>query len=410
MDGDGCSGSDDFLKDPKYDIVLTIRVGPSCKGGGLGTTGLAMARAKNDEPVRSTIKVIAHEIGHAIGFAHASGWGVPISGVRPNYELSEYGNDFDFMGSAYPGKAIATSEITAMIANPAYVPVGRAQEIRSSQDVHIAGPWSEQGPATVLVPMQVSDITTELDPDNRSAGRTVEKNVMSNGLSLEWYTYQTRDPNKRWPDDIVTIYGVSIRQIPHSFDHALWLSGRIDTTYSHLPTILFPLYLKIGESFTIPKRIANSTDVVTTLTPSEWNEPSAFKITLLAANADGIDVHIDMPAMPARSAKHLSYNNTDNGKKCRSKYGTHRANRLMGTLGCDKLIGLAGNDYLFGLAGSDTLNGGAGTDRIFAGAGNDIIFARDNTRDFINCGPGNDRAIVDKKDKVARNCERVQRR
>ena len=52
---------------------------------------------------------------------------------------------------------------------------------------------------------------------------------------------------------------------------------------------------------------------------------------------------------------------------------------------------------------------GKGKDRVAAGAGPDVIYARDGDRDVIACGLGRDLVIADRKDKVARDCERVRR-
>ena len=41
-------------------------------------------------------------------------------------------------------------------------------------------------------------------------------------------------------------------------------------------------------------------------------------------------------------------------------------------------------------------------------SGNDIVVARDRNVDLIACGPGSDRAVVDRRDIVA-GCERTER-
>jgi hypothetical protein len=112
------------------------------------------------------------------------------------------------------------------------------------------------------------------------------------------------------------------------------------------------------------------------------------------------------------------------------RIGTNRTDRLLGTGGHDFLFGRGGNDTLRGLEGNDQLDGGpgddlldggAGADRIScgtglrdgvrAGAGSDSIQCRDRGRgrDVVDCGPGRDRAVVDRFD-VVRNCEVVVRR
>jgi Ca2+-binding RTX toxin-like protein len=97
-----------------------------------------------------------------------------------------------------------------------------------------------------------------------------------------------------------------------------------------------------------------------------------------------------------------------------------------GSAGNDTLNGLAGNDTLIGGSGNDRLSGGLGNDRMSGGAGadiliagpgrnvlrgslgNDVLSARNRQRDVVDCGPGRDRARVDRID-VVRGCERVVR-
>jgi Ca2+-binding RTX toxin-like protein len=89
--------------------------------------------------------------------------------------------------------------------------------------------------------------------------------------------------------------------------------------------------------------------------------------------------------------------------------GTPRADLLRGTPAADKVLGAAGADRLFGYAGDDLLVGGPGRDRMYGGTGNDRLLARDGTRDYVDCGPGRDVAVVDLIDAVAGNCEVVQK-
>jgi Ca2+-binding RTX toxin-like protein len=133
--------------------------------------------------------------------------------------------------------------------------------------------------------------------------------------------------------------------------------------------------------------------------------------------------------------------------------GTGRGERLVGTNGPDTITGHAGPDRVFALGGNDTLNGNLGADRMFAGRGDDrsfggfgddVIFAqrgvdesfggpgddrlwalaradvrrpgvdtlhgeqgddvfrtRDGEPDVIDCGPGRDRALLDRVDVIA---------
>jgi uncharacterized repeat protein (TIGR01451 family) len=88
--------------------------------------------------------------------------------------------------------------------------------------------------------------------------------------------------------------------------------------------------------------------------------------------------------------------------------GTIRSESLRGTATADRIFGLRGNDKLFGLSGSDLLDGGSGRDLISGGPGGDRLLARDGERDSVQCGPGDDTARVDLRDRVSA-CETVRR-
>jgi len=104
--------------------------------------------------------------------------------------------------------------------------------------------------------------------------------------------------------------------------------------------------------------------------------------------------------------------------------GTSKADRLEGTERGDLLKGLGGNDVLVGGDGADVLVGGKGNDKLrggprrdgfnmrngveLAAPGNDRIYARDGGNDEINCGAGNDVAIVDATEDGVIDCEVVQ--
>jgi RTX calcium-binding nonapeptide repeat (4 copies) len=106
-------------------------------------------------------------------------------------------------------------------------------------------------------------------------------------------------------------------------------------------------------------------------------------------------------------------------KACATRKTGSRKNQTLrgGRLG-DLLAGLGGNDVLRGLAGADCLNGGkgndlliggSGVDRFSGGPGKDRILAKDSTRESVDCGPGRDTVVADRKDRL-RRCERVTRR
>ena len=74
--------------------------------------------------------------------------------------------------------------------------------------------------------------------------------------------------------------------------------------------------------------------------------------------------------------------------------------------GNDELEGGRGFDRLFGGPGDDTLNGGFGHDVIFGGPGNDDVRAVGGGADTIDCGPGYDTVVKDRRDTV-HGCEVV---
>lgn len=81
---------------------------------------------------------------------------------------------------------------------------------------------------------------------------------------------------------------------------------------------------------------------------------------------------------------------------------------IAGGDGDDSLLGGAGDDSLLGGAGHDGLDGGAGRDVHRGGPGHDRIQSADGRGERIDCGPGRDRAVVDRSDRV-RGCETVKR-
>jgi Ca2+-binding RTX toxin-like protein len=78
--------------------------------------------------------------------------------------------------------------------------------------------------------------------------------------------------------------------------------------------------------------------------------------------------------------------------------------------GSDRANGGSGDDRVSGGTGNDRLAGGRGRDRLSGGSGRDSINARDGRRDRVSCGRGRDRVRADRRDRIARDCERVGRR
>ena len=92
------------------------------------------------------------------------------------------------------------------------------------------------------------------------------------------------------------------------------------------------------------------------------------------------------------------------------------ADIIRGGAGADTLNGGPGRDIIGGGAGADTINGGAGDDIIQGGAGRDSVAAgagddivrvwADGTPDTVDCGSGDDRAVIGSTDSAS-GCETV---
>jgi Ca2+-binding RTX toxin-like protein len=78
--------------------------------------------------------------------------------------------------------------------------------------------------------------------------------------------------------------------------------------------------------------------------------------------------------------------------------GTPQSDTLAGANGADTLIGKANGDTLRGARGADTLKPGPGEDVLKGGKGSDLLKARDGETDLVDCGRGQDTAIVDGDD------------
>ena len=105
--------------------------------------------------------------------------------------------------------------------------------------------------------------------------------------------------------------------------------------------------------------------------------------------------------------------------------GRGGADDLRAGSGRETIDGGAGDDRIEGGFNHDVLTGGPGSDVIYGDStsgncggygqsctipfGNDTINARDGAADQIDCGAGEDKAVVDALDTVAANCETVDR-
>jgi hypothetical protein len=70
------------------------------------------------------------------------------------------------------------------------------------------------------------------------------------------------------------------------------------------------------------------------------------------------------------------------------------------------LVGGTGNDRITAGDGNDTIYGGEDHDVLAGGDGNDRINSLGAQRDNVDCGPGNDRAEADDRDRVV-HCEHI---
>ena len=86
---------------------------------------------------------------------------------------------------------------------------------------------------------------------------------------------------------------------------------------------------------------------------------------------------------------------------------------MVGGSGNDSVIGGRGSDNVLGEEGNDLVADGPArefsTDNVSGGDGNDVVAAvnRPAFVDIVSCGGGFDRVIVDRKDVLAPDCEKV---
>ncbi len=78
-----------------------------------------------------------------------------------------------------------------------------------------------------------------------------------------------------------------------------------------------------------------------------------------------------------------------------------------GTGDDDVLNGSGDGDRINGRGGDDVIDGRGGEDCLAGGAGRDKVNAKDGDRDVVRCGDGQDRARVDREDRVV-GCEHVR--
>jgi Domain of unknown function DUF11/RTX calcium-binding nonapeptide repeat (4 copies) len=95
-------------------------------------------------------------------------------------------------------------------------------------------------------------------------------------------------------------------------------------------------------------------------------------------------------------------------------HGGDGNDRLLAGAGDDRIgrgnnvfQGDRGDDVVYAGTGDDLIKERHGRDRLYGGPGNDTFHTNDKQPDRIVCGPGRDVAVVDRRDRVHRTCERV---
>ena len=128
---------------------------------------------------------------------------------------------------------------------------------------------------------------------------------------------------------------------------------------------------------------------------------SRCALAVTATNAYGKSVVLSAPTdAVSASPPHIPGRRIVGTSKGEYLAGGGHDDVIFGLGGNDTLLGGAGDDRIYGGAGDDVITGGSGADHLYGGAGSDTIFAVDGERDVVDCGPGNDRAVVDSVDVV----------
>jgi hypothetical protein len=132
-----------------------------------------------------------------------------------------------------------------------------------------------------------------------------------------------------------------------------------------------------------------------------------LRVAVTATNAYGNSVVFSAPSDAVSAAPpHIRGRRIVGTKKGEYLAGGGHDDVIFGLGGNDTLLGGAGDDRIYGGPGGDVITGGSGADHLYGRGGSDTIFAADGERDIVDCGPGNDRAVVDLVDKTV-NCEVV---
>lgn len=103
--------------------------------------------------------------------------------------------------------------------------------------------------------------------------------------------------------------------------------------------------------------------------------------------------------------KHRGHERPCKPKCKKAKKGNKKGNKKGGRKGGRNR---GGKCRVKGTHGNDRMRGTRRRDRVTGGRGNDVIDVRGGGRDRVRCGPGDDTVYVDRRDRVARDCENVK--
>jgi streptogramin lyase len=182
---------------------------------------------------------------------------------------------------------------------------------------------------------------------------------------------------------------VGIEDITRAPDGTLFVVNTDDGTVLRIDPrtgVISPVGSGVGNSFSLavaPSGLIYTTDYGAGTISSV--DPSTGDVDLVAS--EELDGPLGIEVAPP---------------KCNGKLAT-----IVGSTKKDKLKGSKFAAVIAGLKGKDRIKGGKAKDRICAGKSKDKLKTADRKRDKVNCGGGKDKATVDEKDKVARNCETV---
>jgi Ca2+-binding RTX toxin-like protein len=183
------------------------------------------------------------------------------------------------------------------------------------------------------------------------------------------------------------------------------LTANVGTYRGDLPIKTTFVWQRCDATGTHCRTITTAKRVV--YTPTAADVGYTLRITVTATNAYGTMVVQSTPTETiSLGPPNIRGRRIVGTAKSEYLAGGGHDDTIFGLGGNDTLLGGAGDDVIYGGAGNDSITGGAGADRLYGGDGSDTIYAVDDERDIIDCGAGNDRAVVDSVDKTV-NCEVV---